>query len=218
VLTDKALEYNVTNEGGIDGTYRLLKNIMGLWLVQECRRAWERAGKSVDYDQLTQWASEAKPFHALINPDAAAFLSPADMPQAIREYCQSHGEPVPDSEGQIARCALESLALKYRMVLECLEELTGTPVEVNHIVGGGTQNLLLNQFTANACGRPVVTGPIEATVLGNVLIQARSAGEIGSLGEIRECVRKSFDLTTYEPEQTAAWQAASERFRDLHNR
>ncbi len=215
VLTDRALAYNVTNEGGIDGTYRLLKNIMGLWLVQECRRAWEREGSAADYGQVTQWAAEAKPFHALIDPDDAAFLSPADMPQAMRDFCQAHGEPVPESAGQIVRCALESLALKYRMVLEWLEELTGTPIEVIHIVGGGTQNRLLNQLTANACGRPVVTGPVEATVLGNVLVQARSAGEIGSLAEIRDCVRKSFDLTTYEPEQTPAWQAAYERFCSL---
>jgi rhamnulokinase len=138
------------------------------------------------------------------------------MPKAIQEWCQAKGEPVPESEGQIVRCALESLALKYRLALGWLEELTGTPVEVIHIVGGGGQNQLLNQFTANACGRPVVTGPIEATVLGNVLIQARSAGEIGSLAEIRECVRKSFELRTYEPEPNSDWQAALERFRKLH--
>ncbi len=216
VLTDQALAYNVTNEGGVDGTYRLLKNIMGLWLVQECKRAFERAGKSLDYATLTQMASEAKPFHSLINPDDPAFLSPANMPKAIQDWCKSHGEPVPETEGQIVRCALESLALKYRLVLDWLEELTGTPVEVIHIVGGGGQNQLLNQFTANACGRPVVTGPIEATVLGNVLIQARSAGEIGSLNEIRDCVRRSFELRTYEPGPSSEWQAAYERFHQLH--
>ena len=212
VLTDQALAYNVTNEGGIDGTYRLLKNIMGLWLIQECRRSWERQGKSLDYAQLTHWAGEAEPFRSLINPDDSAFLSPADMPKAIQEWCQGHGEPIPETEGQIVRCALESLALKYRMVLEWLEELTGTRIEVVHIVGGGTQNQLLNQFTANACGRPVVAGPIEATALGNVLIQARSAGDIGTLGEIRDCVRNSFSLETYEPKHSSDWEAAYERF------
>ena len=216
VLTDQALAYNVTNEGGIDGTYRLLKNIMGLWLVQECRRSWERSGQAVDYGQMTRWAGEAEPFRSLINPDAGAFLSPAEMPTAMRDWCQSQGEPPPESPGQFTRCALESLALKYRMVLEWLEELTGTAVEVIHIVGGGTQNELLNQFTANACGRPVVTGPVEATVLGNVLIQARSAGEIHSLAEIRDVVRNSFELKTYEPQSSSAWQAAYERFRQLH--
>ena len=217
VLSDRALAYNVTNEGGIDGTYRLLKNIMGLWLVQECRRSWERGGKSVDYGQITGWAGEAEPFRSLINPDDQAFLSPADMPKAIREWCRSRGEPIPETEGQMVRCALESLALKYRMVLEWLEELTGTKVEVIHIVGGGTQNELLNQFTADACGRPVVTGPVEATVLGNVLVQARSAGEIGSLSEIRNVVRNSFELKTYEPKHTEKWQEAFERFERLHS-
>ncbi len=212
VLTDRALAYNVTNEGGIDGTYRLLKNIMGLWLVQECRRSWERSGQAVDYGRMTGWASEAEPFRSLFHPDDGAFLSPADMPQAIADWCESHGEPRPESPGQFVRSALESLALKYRMVLGWLEELTGTPVEVIHIVGGGTQNELLNQFTANACGRPVVTGPVEATVLGNVLVQARSAGEIGTLAEIRDVVRNSFSLKTYEPQSVPEWQAAYERF------
>ncbi|MCA9068608.1 MAG: rhamnulokinase, partial [Planctomycetaceae bacterium] len=214
VLTDQAMTYNVTNEGGVDGTYRLLKNIMGLWLIQECKRSWERAGQTVDYGQLTQWASEAEPFRSLVNPDDNAFLSPADMPQAIQDWCRSHGEPVPETPGQIVRCALESLALKYNTVLGWLEELTGTAVEVIHIVGGGTQNQLLNQFTANACGRPVITGPVEATVLGNVLIQARSAGEIGSLSEIRDVVRNSFELTTYEPESSPEWQQANSRFQN----
>lgn len=217
VLSNQAMDYNVTNEGGVDGTYRLLKNIMGLWLVQECKRSWERAGQSADYGQLASWAGEAEPFRSLINPDDNAFLSPADMPQAIQEWCRSHGEPVPETPGQIVRCALESLALKYCMVLGWMEELTGTPVEVIHIVGGGTQNQLLNQFTANACGRCVITGPVEATVLGNVLIQARSAGEIGSLGEIRDVVRNSFDLTTYEPQSSSNWQEAYQRFQQLHS-
>lgn len=216
VLTPQALEYNITNEGGIDGTYRLLKNIMGLWLVQECRRSWESAGKSVDYGQITKWAGEAEPFRSLINPDDQTFLSPKDMPHAIREWCRSRNEPVPESEAQIVRCALESLAFKYRMVLEWLEELTGTPVEVIHIVGGGTKNELLNQFTADACGKPVVTGPIECTVLGNVLVQARTAGEVSSLGEMRDVVRKSFELKTYEPKQPEAWQQAYDRFQKLH--
>ena len=212
VLTPKALQYNVTNEGGIDGTYRLLKNIMGLWLVQECRRSFERQGNPLDYGQLAQAASEAEPFRSLIEPDDNAFLSPPDMPTAIREWCQSHGQPQPETAGQLVRCALESLALKYRKVLGWLEELTGTPVEVIHIVGGGTQNELLNQFTADACGKPVVTGPVEATALGNVLIQARSAGEIGTLSEIRTVVKNSFDLKTYEPQHADAWQSAYERF------
>jgi rhamnulokinase len=212
VLTDKALEYNVTNEGGIDGTYRLLKNIMGLWLVQECRRSFQRQGRDRDYAQLAQAARSAPPFRSLVDPDDSRFLNPDDMPAALQKYCSDHGEPIPETEGQLVRCALESLALKYRFVLNRLETLTGVRVELIHIVGGGTQNELLNQFTANACGRLVVTGPVEATALGNVLVQARSAGELDSLADIREVVRASSDLKRYEPSDEPAWQEAYSRF------
>jgi rhamnulokinase len=215
VLSPRALELNVTNEGGVDGTYRLLKNIMGLWLVQECRRSFERDGNSYDYALLTQMARDASPFRCLVNPDAAAFLAPSDMPSAIRQFCQSTGQEIPDSDGQLIRCALESLALKYRVVLGWLEELSGERVEVIHIVGGGCQNELLNQFTANATGRPVITGPIEGTALGNVLIQARAAGELSSLSDIRDVVRRSTETREYEPQQTSAWDDAFGRFRDL---
>ena len=212
VLTEKALKYNVTNEGGIDGTYRLLKNIMGLWLVQECRRSFQRQGRDLDYAQLADAAETAPPFRSLVDPDDSRFLNPADMPAALQKYCGDHGEPIPQSEGQLVRCALESLALKYRFVLNRLEELTGVHVEVIHIVGGGTQNELLNQFTANACGRRVVTGPVEATALGNVLVQARSAGELDSLADIRNVVRESSKLKRYEPSDEPAWQEAYSRF------
>lgn len=215
VLSPRALELNVTNEGGVDGTYRLLKNIMGLWLVQECRRSFERDGNSYDYALLTQMARDASPFRCLVNPDAAAFLAPSDMPSAIRQFCQSTSQEIPDSDGQLIRCALESLALKYRVVLGWLEELSGERVEVIHIVGGGCQNELLNQFTANATGRPVITGPIEGTALGNVLIQARAAGELSSLADIRDVVRRSTETREYEPQQTSAWDDAFGRFRDL---
>lgn len=215
VLSATALERNFTNEGGIDGTYRLLKNIMGLWLVQECKRSFERGGRTCDYGRLAQLAEEAEPFRSMVDPDDSRFLAPADMPTALREWCTEHGEPVPESEGQFVRCALESLALKYRRVLNWLEELTGTPIEVIHIVGGGTQNELLNQFTADACGRPVMTGPVEATALGNVLVQARSAGEVGSLAEMRSVVRESCEIKQYEPRNSAAWAAANERFQAL---
>lgn len=223
-LSDRALELNVTNEGGIDGTYRLLKNIMGLWLVQECRRSFERQarseefGTSIEYGRLTRLAEQAEPFRSLVDPDDPRFLSPDDMPTAIQQWCRETDQPIPETEGQLVRCALESLALKYRTVLGWLEELTGTQTEVIHIVGGGTQNELLNQFTANACGRPVVTGPIEATALGNVLVQARTSGEIGSLSEIRDIVRASSVLKRYEPENQAAWRDAYQRFNDLVSR
>jgi rhamnulokinase len=212
VLGRRALELNVTNEGGIDGTYRLLKNIMGLWLVQECRRSFERNGTPYDYGLLAQAASDAQPFRAFVDPDDHAFLAPHDMPEAIRDWCRNTNQEIPDSEGSVVRTALESLALKYRMVLGWLEELSGERVEVIHIVGGGTQNELLNQFTANATGRPVVTGPIEATALGNILIQARTAGAVGSLQEIRSIVRASSSVKRYEPQNTAAWNDAYSRF------
>ncbi len=215
VVNDRALELNVTNEGGIDGTYRLLKNIAGLWAVQECQRSFAKRGKSLDYDQLQNLAREAKPFRALVDPDDSSFLAPDDMPTAIAAWCKATEQPVPESEGEFVRASLESLALKYRMVLSWLEELTGVPTEVIHIVGGGTQNELLCQFTADACNRPVVAGPVEATALGNVLVQARTAGVVGSLGDIREIVARSVELKHYQPSNTADWDEAYRRYRDL---
>lgn len=212
IITPEALALNVTNEGGIDGTYRLLKNIMGLWLVQECRRSFERDGRTSDYAQLTELATQATPFTAVIEPDHPDFLSPEDMPTAIREWCKTRGQRVPETDGQLLRTALESLALKYNVVLQGLESLTGERVEVIHIVGGGCQNELLNQFTANACQRPVISGPVEATAMGNVLVQARAAGEIASLADIRSVVRQSCELKRYEPQDSDAWKAAAERF------
>lgn len=218
VLTPRALELNVTNEGGVDGTYRLLKNIMGLWLVQECRRSFERHGQGVDYGTLAQMAQHAAPFRSIVDPDDHAFLAPADMPTALRRWCETTGQPVPDSPGALVRMCLESLALKYRMVLEWLEELSGERVETIHIVGGGAQNELLNQFTADATGRPVVTGPIEATALGNVLMQARTAGDVSSLSEIRDVVRRSFPVKRFEPQDVSVWNQAYVRFVELRDR
>ena len=215
VLTEKALQRNVTNEGGVDGTYRLLKNIMGLWLVQRCKVAFAQRGIDIDYSELIRLATEASAFRSLVDPDRPEFLSPTDMTAAIAEECHRTNQPVPETEGQFVRCALESLALKYRMVLGWMEELTGVPVEVIHIVGGGTQNQLLNQFTADACARPVFAGPIEATALGNVLLQARAAGDISSLSEIRDVVRGSETIGEYTPRDSAAWEDAWGRFVQL---
>jgi len=212
VLGRRAFELNVTNEGGIDGTYRLLKNIMGLWLVQECRRAYERRGTTLDYSELADAAASADAFRSLVDPDDPRFLSPDDMLDAIKGYCEETSQPAPETAGQFIRCALESLALKYRKVLGWLEELTGTPVEVIHIVGGGTKNELLNQFTANSCQIPVITGPVEATGLGNVLVQARAAGSVSSLAEIREIVRNSTETCQYEPQDREIWEQAVQRF------
>lgn len=215
VLTPQALEYNVTNEGGVDGTWRVLKNIMGLWLVQRCRLAFAQKGHDYDYSQLAKLAADAEPFRSLVDPDRSEFLGPPDMTAAIAEECRRTEQPVPETEGQFIRCALESLAFKYRMVLGWLEELTGVPVTVIHIVGGGTQNRLLNQFTADACGRPVVTGPVEATALGNVLIQARAAGDLSTLADIRDVVRRSESIEQFDPTGTAAWDEAWQRFQTV---
>ena len=209
------LAVNATNEGGIDGTFRLLKNIMGLWLVQECRRAFARDGRDVDYDTLTRQATDAPAFVSLVNPDDPSFLKPPCMPTAIRDFCRRTGQPEPASDGAMIRCALESLALKYRDVLEQIESLTGETSEVIHVVGGGSQNGLLNQFTADACGRPVIAGPVEATVLGNVLVQARADGALDSLGDIREVVANSTRPDTFTPSNPSAWDRARERFAGL---
>ncbi|MEX0717858.1 MAG: rhamnulokinase family protein [Planctomycetaceae bacterium] len=215
VLTDRALEFNLTNEGGVDDTFRLLKNVMGLWLVQQCKRSFERNGNDFDYAELARLAERAAPFHSLIDPDDGRFLNPDDMPRAIASFCEETGQPSPANPGEFVRCALESLALKYRVVLGRIEELTDVPVRTIHVVGGGARNALLNRFTASACGRPVVAGPVEATALGNVLVQSRAAGEIGSLSELRAVVRASCVLDRYEPENETAWRDAGGRFAAL---
>ncbi len=212
LVSDAALEANFTNEGGVGGTTRFLKNIMGLWLVQECRRAWERAGTTYSYDDLMRQAETATPFASLVNPNDPSFILPANMPAALADFCQRTGQPAPDGVGGTVRCALESLALCYRWVLERLETLTGHRAEVIHIVGGGSQNALLNQFTADACDRPVLAGPVEATAIGNVLTQALGLGILGSLAEAREVVRRSFEVRTFTPRQPDAWHAPYERF------
>lgn len=215
ILSAKALEYNVTNEGGVDGTYRLLKNIMGLWILQQCRRAFEASGGISDYSQLVRAAETARPFLFLIDPDDPRFLNPADMPEAIRAVCRETGQPVPQSEGELVRGVLESLALKYAVVLRRLEEIAGFAVETIHVVGGGARNALLNQFTADACGCRVAAGPVEATVLGNLLLQARSRGELASLGQIRDASHAIGGLEVYEPHRDAGWDAAAARFAAL---
>ena len=215
IITPEALELNVTNEGGIDGTYRLLKNVMGLWLVQECRRSFERAGRKVGYDEITAMAQAATPLKSMVDPNHSDFLKPEDMPTALRERCKATDQPVPETDGELIRTSLESLALKYNVVLGKLERLTGVKVEVIHIVGGGCQNELLNQLTANACQRPVISGPVEATAIGNVLVQARAAGEIASLADIRKVVRNSYEIKRFEPQDGATWTAAAQRFETL---
>lgn len=210
-LSPRALELNVTNEGGLDGTYRLLKNIMGLWLVQQCRRAFETKGMRYDYGQLADLALKAPPLRSIVNANDPCFLNPPDMPKAIQEFCRGTRQIVPKSAGELMRCCYESLALKYGEVLASLEELTGETIEIIHIVGGGSQNRVLSQFAADVCQRPVVTGPVEATALGNLLTQARASGELSSLAEMRAVVRDSSEVRRYEPKSAAAWHEARAR-------
>ncbi len=215
VITELCARYNFTNEGGVGQTVRLLKNIAGLWLVQECRRIWSTAGKDYSWDQLVDEASRVPLARSLINPDDPRFLAPDNMPDQIQAYCREKGQPVPETVGQIIRCALDSLALRYRMVLEWVEELTEHHIKVVHIVGGGVQNRLLCQMTADACGRPVWAGPVEATALGNVVVQAIAAGDVRDIAQARETIRSSFPLGYYEPSNTDAWLEAYERFKPL---
>jgi rhamnulokinase len=199
----------------VSGTTRLLKNIMGLWLVQECRRTWARGGRDWSYDELVAGATAARPFAALVDPDDPTFLAPGDMPARLAAFCRKTGQAPPEDEGALTRCALESLALKYRWAVERLEGILGTTIRTVHVVGGGSRNALLCQFTADACGRPVHAGPVEATAAGNVLLQAMARGRIGSLADARAVVARSFPVTVYEPRQTAAWDDAAGRFAAL---
>ncbi|WP_422927810.1 rhamnulokinase [Singulisphaera sp. PoT] len=215
IITAETLEGNFTNEGGVVGTTRLLKNIMGLWLVQECRRTWARAGREFSYDELLSKAEAAKPFTALVDPDDTSFLAPGDMPTRIAAFCKKTGQPVPQDEGEFVRCALESLALKYRWTIERLEKIIGGPIKTIHVVGGGARNTLLCQFTADACGRMVLAGPVEATAAGNVLLQAMGRGRIGTLADAREIVARSFPVTVFEPRQTDVWEGAQAKFAKL---
>jgi rhamnulokinase len=215
IINDKCLALNFTNEGGVGGTTRVLKNICGLWLVQECRRVWSEEGTTYSWEYLTAQAAQAKPLVSLINPDDPRFLAPANMPQTIRDYCAQTGQPVPASEGEVIRCALESLALKYRQVLGWLEELTGGYISTIHIVGGGAQNRQLCQMAADACNRRVIAGPVEATAIGNLMMQTIAAGEVGSISQAREIIRRSFSVETYEPRNPTDWDLAYSRFTSL---
>jgi rhamnulokinase len=214
-VNEKALEYNVTNEGGVFGTWRLSKNIMGLWLVQECKRTWAHQGEDLSYDQITRLASEANPFLAVIDPDDNAFFHPGDMPERIRNFCANTDQTIPQTKGEILRVAFESIALKYRWVLERLEELTGKRLDPIHIIGGGTKNHLLSQFTADATCCTVVTGPVEATGIGNVLMQAIGLNHLNSLTEARSIVRASFSPQVFEPKRTEAWDEAYARLQKV---
>jgi rhamnulokinase len=205
-ISEESLAYSFTNEGGVENTIRFLKNIVGLWLIQESRRRWERDGESLDYGTLTQEAAEAEPFTAFIDVDDHSLLSPDDMPEAIRALCRKNGQPEPATHGAVVRCALESLALKYRQRRGNIDSLLQRKSDRLHIIGGGVQNKLLCQMTADACGIPVTAGPVEATAIGNILVQAMATGAVESLRAGREMVTHFDDLAEYTPNPTADWE------------
>jgi rhamnulokinase len=216
VITEAARDANFTNEEGFAATTRLLRNVMGLWILQECRRTWEREGESYDYEELVALAGEAPAFRTYIDPDDAAFLAPGDMPERIRLFSEKAGWRPPGGVGEVVRCILQSLALKYRWVIERAEELARVPIDHVHVVGGGARNRVLNQMVADATGRPVTAGPTEATSVGNLLVQAHAAGEVGSLDEMREVVRRSTRIDRFEPTAgRGGWDNAYDRFRAL---
>jgi len=215
VITAAARDLNFTNEGGAAGTIRLLKNIGGLWLLQACRRAWASTNGASDYDALLESeADERLAFASLVDPDYHGFLNPEDMPGEIAHYCRRTGQREPPTAAAYVRAILESLALKYRMVLESLEHVTERRFERIRIVGGGSRNRLLNQLTADATGRTVLAGPVEATTLGNIAMQMVATGAVGSLAEARAVIERAFPVERFEPRETDRWDGPYRRFRD----
>jgi rhamnulokinase len=211
-ITPASLAADFTNEGGVAGTFRFLKNLTGLWLVQECRREWHKRGEDISYAELTRLAGEAQPLRSIIDPSSAEFGKPGDMPSRIVDFCVKTGQEISESKGQIVRCALESLALSYRKTLEQLEGILNRRLDPIHIVGGGTQNRLLCKFAADAMNRTVIAGPVEATAIGNICMQAVALGHIGNIDEARKLVRQSFETATYVPADRKRWDDAYGRF------
>ena len=215
IINDTTFRLNYTNEGGINRSVRLLKNIMGLWINQECRRYWQKLGENLSFDELEQSALGAKPFASIIDVDDPAFFEPYNMPVKVQEYCKRTGQKVPETQGEIVRCVMESLALKYRQAIEGLEEIVGYRIPALHIVGGGCKEKTLCRFTASAIGRPVYAGPVEATAIGNLSTQLIALGQVGSLDQAREVVSASFPIAEYYPENSADWDAAYEKLTAL---
>ena len=215
IISEESFRHNFTNEGGVEGTTRFLKNICGMWILEQCRKEWEREGKNYTYPQIVEMACSAGPFTTFINPDDSSFANPQSMLKAIEAFCLRTGQSAPQNDAQIIRTIFESLALRYREVLDILEEMSPFAIEVLHIIGGGSKNRLLNQFTANAIGKRVVAGPSEATAIGNVMMQARGAGVVGSLAEAREIIRTSIETEEFLPEEQEAWEAAYKIFQTI---
>ncbi len=211
-INPEVMSANFTNEVGYGRSVRFLKNIVGLWIVQECRRHWEQEGAAYSYAELTRLAGEAQPLRSLIHPGDERFIGPGQMPAKVQAYCRETGQPVPETPGQIVRCVLESLALLYKQSLTEINELTGRCIDTLYIVGGGSKNQHLNQFAANATGLEIIAGPAEATAFGNIMVQAAADGQLGSIWEVREKVRASTPLQRFHPEETERWDDAFARF------
>ncbi|MBQ5761474.1 MAG: rhamnulokinase [Clostridia bacterium] len=215
IINETTRTLNYTNEGGINNTVRLLKNIMGLWIQQECKRHWEKLGETVSFNELDEACDKAAPFSAVIDVDDATFFEPNNMPIKIQDYCRRTNQKVPETKGEILRLVMEGLALKYREAIEGLEKIVGYKIPALHIVGGGCKNKVLSQFTANAINRPVYAGPIEATAVGNLVTQLIAMGEIKDLAEARDVVRNSFPIEEYVPADVEAWEDAYNRYKKL---
>jgi len=214
-INELSRTYDFTNEGGVARKIRFLKNIMGLWLEQESRRQWIREGKNVSYDELSNMAMASKPLQSIINPDDPLFAPPGNMPLRIAEYCKKTGQHVPENMGEIIRCIFDSLALKYRWTVDCIDEIKGTRTSFINIVGGGCKEAPLCQLAADSCNRPVYAGPVEATAAGNIFAQAIAAGEIKDIAEARHVARNSFEIKMYEPHHNDLWDEAYARFCEL---
>ena len=217
VISEKSKEYNFTNEGGYGDTIRFSKNITGLWVEQESKRQWEREGEKISFAELAEMAAEAEPLRCFIDTDDARFATPGNIPKRIADYCRETGQFVPQTKGEIVRCILESLAMRYRYTVECIDEMCGEKIPAINIVGGGTKEEQLSQFAATACGRPVYAGPVEATAIGNIAAQAIALGAIKDMWEAREIIANSFEIKEYQPEadKMAAWDEAYGRFLKL---
>ena len=216
LINADTLERNYTNEGGVHGTIRFLKNVTGMWLMEECRRKWQKDGNN-SYESLLNEADQSPPFQSLLNVDDPDFMNPPDMVSTIQAFCRRSNQPVPETRGQIIRAILESLALRYRQVIEDINHLQGKPIEILHVVGGGSQNAMLNQFTADASGVPVIAGPVEATALGNVITQAIAAGQLESIQQGRELIARAIPVQHFQPLTTERWDEANHRYQDIMN-
>jgi rhamnulokinase len=218
IITEGTYNLNFTNEGGVDGSIRFLKNITGMWLLEQCRKEWEFAGQKYTYPEIVALSDSVEGFQFLIDPDHSSFANPENMSEAIAAYCRNTGQKAPATHAGFIRCIFDSLALKYKHVLGSLQKISPFEIEKLHVIGGGSQNKLLNQFTANAIGLPVVAGPAEATAIGNIMMQAKGLGIVNSLEEIREIVRNSVSLETFYPENTVLWNKAYADFLSIINK